>query len=164
MFLGITTDASVQTEIVTIMQHVNKLSRSTHWKDLAKSTKRKGCQTDFSKFQMQASTETSMERMSKSFIFKLSLRGNSPSWNPKILPYCQKFGKTSSLEYYWFFSDAFMSRGKHFQGDVNIIATINFSAEKIYLFSLFINNFNLKKFCSKNWISAEKHHVFFFCQ
>ena len=52
------------------MQHVNEISRPTQWKDLGKSTKRKGCQADVSKFQKHASTKTSMEYPSKFFIIK----------------------------------------------------------------------------------------------
>ena len=114
VFPAFTTDASVQTEKVIIMQHGNQISRSTQWKDLGKITKRKGWQTNFSKFQKLASTETSMECVLKC-MFKLYFRGNSLSWNPKILLYCQKLSPISSLEYYWFFSNVFMSRGKYFR-------------------------------------------------
>ena len=131
------------------MQHVNKISRSTQWKDLGKSTKRKGCQVDFSKFQKHASTEISMGCTSKSFIFKRYFRGNSLFWCPKILPYCQKFGTTSSF-------DSFISRGKYFQGKVSKSAKRNVFAETIHLFYLLISNFKLNKFCNKNWISAKK--------
>ena len=130
------------------MQHVNKISRSTQWKDLGKSTKQNGCQVDFSKFQKHASTETSMECTSKSFIFKRYFRGNSLFWYPKILLYCQKFETTSSLEYYWFSSDSFISKGKYFQGKVNKKATWNVFAETIHLFYLLISNFKLNKFCN----------------
>ena len=138
------------------MQHVNKISRSTQWKDLGKSTKQNGCQVDFSKFQKHASTETSMECTSKSFIFKWYFRGNSLFWYHKILPYCQKFETTSSLEYCWVFFDSFISRGRYFQGKDNKSATRNVSVETIRLFYLLINNFKLNKFCNKNWISGKK--------
>ena len=39
VFPAVTFDASVQIEKVIIIQHVNKISWSTQWKDLGKSTK-----------------------------------------------------------------------------------------------------------------------------
>ena len=62
---------TLQLLVLKTVQYVNKISRSTQWKDRGKNTKRKGSQTDFSKFQKHTSTETSMECKSKAFIIKL---------------------------------------------------------------------------------------------
>ena len=138
------------------MQHVNKISQFTQWKEIKKEI-----------YSIYSILERVLNGKDAKWIlgsFRWMLQ-QKLAWNVRpnlsfsnctseeilsfdILKCCSNVTNSRErrlLSTVGFFSDSFISRGKYFQGKVKKSATRNISAETIRLFYLLINNFKLKQ-------------------